>query len=218
MWGLVPAMVTILLPRLGDRLIWPLRRFENLYSRFGLAPLVIFSTIWALFASFQRGDPAPLSYVPVANPLELTQLFVLTSSLFWLKQHVPLSTKPRPWYGWAAIAFVVLNGMIARTTHYFGNVPFEASALLHSPQFQAALSIIWTLLALIVMVKASRALQRTFWVLGLTLLGVVIIKLFAVDLKDVGTVTRIISFIGVGLLTLLIGYLSPIPPRSQASA
>jgi len=36
-----------------------------------------------------------------------------------------------------------------------------------------------------------------------------------VDLSNVGGVERIVSFIGVGMLMLLIGYLSPVPPRTM---
>lgn len=46
-----------------------------------------------------------------------------------------------------------------------------------------------------------------------TLLGVVILKLFLVDLSRTGTILRIVSFLGVGVLMLIIGYVSPIPPR-----
>jgi uncharacterized membrane protein len=46
-------------------------------------------------------------------------------------------------------------------------------------------------------------------------MGVVVIKLFLVDLSNVGGVERIVSFIGVGMLMLLIGYMSPVPPRTQ---
>ncbi len=50
---------------------------------------------------------------------------------------------------------------------------------------------------------------------GAVLLGVVVAKLFLVELAQVGTITRIVSFIGVGLLLLLIGYLAPVPPRKE---
>ncbi len=56
---------------------------------------------------------------------------------------------------------------------------------------------------------------RMLWIAGAALMGVVVIKLFLVDLSNVGGVERIVSFIGVGMLMLLIGYLSPVPPRIQ---
>jgi len=50
------------------------------------------------------------------------------------------------------------------------------------------------------------------------LMGLVVAKLFVVDLSGIGTLERIVSFVGVGLLMLLIGYLSPVPPRAAARA
>ena len=43
-----------------------------------------------------------------------------------------------------------------------------------------------------------------------------VLKLFINDLGNTGTVARIVSFIGVGVLMLVIGFLSPIPPRAEA--
>jgi uncharacterized membrane protein len=68
------------------------------------------------------------------------------------------------------------------------------------------------------MVAATRLQRRGPWMFGAALLGAVVVKLFLVDLAGLGTVARILSFIVVGLLMLLIGYLSPLPPRSQEAA
>jgi uncharacterized membrane protein len=38
-------------------------------------------------------------------------------------------------------------------------------------------------------------------------------KLFLVDLSNVGGIERIVSFIAVGVMMLVIGYFSPVPPR-----
>jgi uncharacterized membrane protein len=78
---------------------------------------------------------------------------------------------------------------------------------------QASLSIFWAILALAAMVFATRTARRTIWVVGAVLMGVVVAKLFLVDLGSVGTVARIVSFIAVGVLMLIIGYFSPVPPR-----
>jgi hypothetical protein len=39
-----------------------------------------------------------------------------------------------------------------------------------------------------------------------------------VDLSGIGTVARIVSFMGVGGLMLLIGYLAPLPPAATPDA
>jgi uncharacterized membrane protein len=94
-------------------------------------------------------------------------------------------------------------------------VPFEPVALWASPLFQTTASVTWTLVALALMVGGTRLATRALWIAGSTLLAAVVAKLFIVDLAGIGTVARIVSFIVVGLLILVIGYLSPLPPRSR---
>lgn len=50
---------------------------------------------------------------------------------------------------------------------------------------------------------------------GFGLLIVVVFKLFSVELAHSGTIERIISFIVVGTLLLLIGYLVPMSPNKE---
>jgi uncharacterized membrane protein len=65
------------------------------------------------------------------------------------------------------------------------------------------------------MVVAHRRRYRGAWVAGAALLAIVVAKLFFVDLSQVGGVERIVSFIGVGVLLLVVGYLAPVPPRHE---
>ena len=48
---------------------------------------------------------------------------------------------------------------------------------------------------------------------GAVLLAVVVAKLIFVDMSQAEGIARIASFIGVGVLMLLIGYFVPLPPR-----
>jgi uncharacterized membrane protein len=67
------------------------------------------------------------------------------------------------------------------------------------------------------MVFANRRRTRPLWVCGAVLLGVVVVKLFVFDLARTSGVERIVSFIVVGLLLLVIGYIAPVPTRSDAT-
>ena len=78
-----------------------------------------------------------------------------------------------------------------------------------------ALSLLWTVIAFALIMLSRRLSSRLFWIAGAALLGGVIVKLFLIDLSNSGTVERIISFIAVGILALLIGYLVPLPPVLQ---
>jgi uncharacterized membrane protein len=47
-------------------------------------------------------------------------------------------------------------------------------------------------------------------------MAVVVAKLFLVDLGNTGTLARVVSFLGVGVLLLVVGYFAPVPPRAAA--
>jgi len=53
------------------------------------------------------------------------------------------------------------------------------------------------------------------WLMGAALLGVVVIKLFAIDLAALSGLTRVVAFLGVGAMLLVIGYLTPLPPACR---
>ncbi|HXS20138.1 MAG TPA: DUF2339 domain-containing protein [Steroidobacteraceae bacterium] len=118
----------------------------------------------------------------------------------------------------ALIAFAWLNVLLLRTLHQYADVPYTAEGVAASALAQTSLTIFWATLALVGMAWATRSGRRIVWLCGAGLLGLVILKLFLVDLARSGTVVRIVSFLGVGVLMLVIGYLSPIPPRRSGAA
>jgi len=80
------------------------------------------------------------------------------------------------------------------------------------------LSVFWGSLAFAAMVLGARRGHRAVWMTGAGLMGLVVAKLFLVELGGRGTVERIISFIAVGALLLVVGYLAPAPPRQREHA
>jgi uncharacterized membrane protein len=112
---------------------------------------------------------------------------------------------------------VWITALALRTVHHAGGVAYALGPMWRSALAQATLALLWTVCALATMVWANRRAERAGWIAGAVLLGAVVVKLFAVDLSRAGTVERIVSFIGVGLLLLLIGYLAPVPARKEPS-
>jgi uncharacterized membrane protein len=211
-WVLIPIATLAAMPALARRQEWPFGRFADDY-RNALTPLAVFAAVWIVLTSIERGNPDPLRYVPLANPLELIQCVVLAGLLSWTRRIRSQEFERRFWYVWSILVFVVLNGMIARATHFYGEVQFGLEPLWSSATYQTAVSIVWTTVALASMSGASWLKHRAVWFSGAGVLAAVVLKLFLVDLIDINTVARIISFVGVGLLMLLVGYLSPLPPR-----
>ncbi len=225
-WALVPAALLVLLTLRGPQIAWPVRVRLAAYLVNGAAPLAAFLWGWVVYANVaSNGDPAPLPYVPVLSPLDLAQIGALLVIALWLRriQRLQLADLRGEQAALAysligAAAFIAANGILLRTLHHWADVPFQLDAMLRSMLVHAALSIFWSVLAMCTMVVATRLKLRALWIAGAALMGVVVVKLFLVDLSNVGGVERIVSFIGVGLLMLLIGYISPVPPRVQEQA
>jgi uncharacterized membrane protein len=222
-WALVPAMLLAALaaPRLQTR--WPVSAHARSYVVTGGAPLATFLALWVFYANFTSdGDPYPLVYVPLLNPLDIAigAVFIIVAG--WLRAAAGHGL--RPWLDTARTAvytvsgiaaFVWVNGILLRSLHHWSELPFALQPMLSSRLVQASFSILWTALALGAMVVATRHALRPLWLTGAGLMAVVVGKLFIVDLSHVGTVERIVSFIVVGLLMLVIGYFSPVPPRQE---
>ena len=81
---------------------------------------------------------------------------------------------------------------------------------------QASFSIFWSLLALCTMVIATRVRLRPLWLAGAGLMALVVVKLFFLDLPTWAVSSGSSRFMGVGLLMLMIGYFSPVPPAGRA--
>ncbi len=113
-------------------------------------------------------------------------------------------------------AFVWLNAMLVRGFHHFADVPFRFDAWSHSMAVQTGLTLLWTTTALVLMWLAARRTLRLPWITGAVLLAAVVAKLALVDLSGTGSVTRIVSFVGVGVLMLVIGYVAPLPGQRKA--
>jgi uncharacterized membrane protein len=219
-WMLIPACVLFLLPRGVERLSWPLRTHREAYLWLAGGGVALYLAFWSLGTNLSLpGDPYPFPYVPLLNILDLAQVLVLAVLWrFWLfsrsAQRTPdLDLDDAPaMTALSALAFIWLNAALIRALHRWADVPLDFDAVIRSTLVQTALSIFWTVLALATMLVATRRASRVVWITGACLLGATIVKLFAVDLSHVGTVERIVSFVGVGLLTLVIGYFSPLPP------
>ena len=221
-WGVLPALAMALLMGPARRLQWPIKRFAASYRGEALLPLALFIWGWSLFAVGNSGDPWPLPYLPLFNPLELSQLLVVLVLMMWgwhnrdtaLLNGYGLSMRVY-WAACGIAAFALLNALVAHTVHYWHGTPYHWPSLYQSMVFQASLSVVWTLTALLLTVLATRRGWRVVWFSGAALLAVVVVKLFLIDLSRSDTMERIVSFIAVGILMLLTGYFSPLPPKQE---
>jgi uncharacterized membrane protein len=203
---------------------WPLDRFLPAYAWRAAAPLTAVLAAGALLvAVYSSGEARPLPYVPLLNPTDLAVALALMVCGLWL-QGVRASRLALPSFArgmapvalLAGIAFIAVNTVWLRVAHHFAGVAWDAHSLFASFTVQAGYSILWTLIALALMVASHRRALRAPWMLGAGLLALTVLKLFVIDLSNSGGSQRIIVFIAVGLLMLVVGWLAPLPPSQRA--
>lgn len=218
---LVPAVLAAWVATRTAQSRWPIGPHRSFYLATVLLPVIAVLWAWIVYVNVaSSGDPRPLTYVPLLNPLDLAVgLIVVISARWWralrdtergpamerMLQSAPILL--------GATGFLWANGILLRTLHHWAAVPFRWEAMWHSTLVQASFSVFWSALALIAMVLANRRGLRGLWMCGGALLAIVVVKLFLLDLSTIGGIERIVSFLGVGVLLLVIGYLAPVPPR-----
>jgi len=189
---------------------------------------------WAIFTNFTYdGVIWGLPYFPLFNLYDVTLWLVVFYSLgvyllrqpHGMKSRNLLSAIPKNDMLLIILALIGLwigSSMLVRTLHAFIGTPLWTGGLYdvtggawNSEQVQTGLTILWTLIALVATIVASRYGQRTLWFMGIGLLGVVVLKLVIVDLSQTEAIWRVISFLGAGSLILVIGYLAPLPPARE---
>ncbi len=217
-WFIVFAPAVILLIQLNSRRYWPIPSWKTQYQDIIPVPFILIILGWFFIAARESGSILEF-YLPIVNPIDITQFAAVLLIAYALKSGLSLS------HHWsntikagliALLVFIWINIVMLRAIHHYTLIQYDSATLWQSPSVQMALSILWSICALIVMNIARRIHQRQLWIVGAGLLLLVVIKLFTRDLSGSGTIARIVSFMGVGGLMLLIGYLSPIPPVKQA--
>ncbi|NOQ82131.1 MAG: DUF2339 domain-containing protein [Methylophaga sp.] len=218
--GLTLAFIVWGLIRWGNKISWPVVQYQHAYYWLGLLPVMLGLLIWQLVVIHEEGTPNLFTYIPVLNPLDITQALAAIVMVYWLR-FIRTQNEDK-WFAMPAnfiaavagvMAFTWINVVIARSVHRFAGVNYSDYSMMNSSVFQTSTSIVWSVVAMVLMAVAFRKASRLFWFAGAGLLALVVLKLFFVDLAESGSISRIVSFLVVGGLMLVIGYLSPLPPK-----
>jgi uncharacterized membrane protein len=223
-WGVVPAVMVAWLGRRELRPAWPVGQHAIAYRLYGATPLAVALCIWiVVINSSSTGDPAWLPYIPLLNPLDVSVALAIAALAMWWSALEPAQRVSLWQFDFrvliavaAGIVFLWLNAALIRTLHHIWGAPITLDGIVHSTFVQSALSIFWGVLGFAAMMAAAKQRWRYVWMVGVGLMGVVVVKLFLVDLSSIGTVARIASFLSVGLLLLITGYFAPLPPKRDA--
>jgi len=225
MWGLIPGVALLLTCRAvsGDR--WPWAALPRAYLVIASSPIVVMLGLWLVLVNADRpGRAWPIDYLPMLNPIDIAIGFALLGSTVWWRQGQrlvkdwPFLRCQRAAIGLlAAGLFLWVNAIVLRSVHFWAGVRYDFDALWRSNVTQSSLAILWSVLGVLGMVLAARKGHRLAWFCAAGLMGLVVLKLFFVDLANTNTLERVISFVSVGVLMVIVGYFAPVPPRPPAA-
>jgi uncharacterized membrane protein len=218
-WATMAAVAVLL--HCAARDAWPLRPYAIWHRRVTLRLAVAGSLVTAISWNFRfDGGMAPLPYVPLLNPLDVTTGFAALLAIAYWRSAAPavraIWSARMSLAGFGA-AWLWFNLMLMRSVSHYLDVPYTFDAMMVSRVTQAMLSLVWSGTALALMRHATVRGRPRQWGMGAALLAVVVAKLFLLDVHDRTGLPGIVTFIGVGVLTLAIGYLAPLP-RSGGNA
>lgn len=208
--GLMSLLLLPKLQALGDRLLGWLQVDTLLkHSAYILVPMTF---IWSLSANFSLDGQLLGVYLPLLNPLDLTLISILLyQSYVALKVDTNYRTIVLVACGLGA--FVTVSSMLVRGFASVWGTPTWEHGAWSVSMVQTGLTILWTVIAMVLMFLANKKAIRLVWFAGIALLTIVVAKLVLIDMSNTSAILRVVSFIGAGLLMLVIGYLAPLPPK-----
>lgn len=208
------ALASLALWRRAEVFAWPrAESFVSDYRAGWFLPAMLLLAASLLIGVFLEGDPSPLNFIPLLNPLELA-LVGIGVLLFKLADTLT-ATRPLRQL-WPLAAFALVSVATLRAVHFLHGEPWS-QAILDSGFSQASLTVVWSLIGVSAWIRGSRRRDRGVWTGGAVLMAVVLLKLLFVDRSYMGNLPGIVSFMAVGLLLVGVGYVAPSPPRSSAA-
>lgn len=148
--------------------------------------------------------------VPLLNPSDWLTLAAAAALLLWVRAYAPAPLLL------LAVALYGSSVLLMRWTGYFaGSDCSPLCTAFSATSAKTVLSLYWAGVGLALVLRATARAERRMWTAGAGLLGVVFVKLLLFDMSDVGAVARVVSFIGVGVFYLAVGWLSPLPPAES---
>ena len=209
------VLMTMGLWRWPSAFAWPMHERFSHYSAGWFVPAFALLGSAAAIGLFLDGNAAPLIYVPLFNPLELSLLAAATFFTAYLKRERPDEASMLKIWPYVGLVFITMA--ILRAVHHLHGEPWSA-AILESAFTQASLTIGWSLSGVASMVLGSRRKDRKQWLSGSLLMVGVIGKMVLIDRNYMGNMPGIVSCLAVGLLLVAVGYFAPQPPAKNVAA
>jgi len=211
-------------------ILWAGLRLHNRWLCYGALGLLLLTV--GKFIAYDYGEIFALSLETLAYTRDFaalqferwsTMVFVLGALLCSASMLRPAE----PVLGrWQPTVTAWLYGAFATLLFCVLTIEVSAYCYEHAPQARfAAMSVLWTLFAIALMLLGFRYQQTRVRLVSLGLFGVTVLKVLVADMANVSTPFRIVSFVVLGLMLIgasylyyrYRGYLLPTPPAEDQS-
>ncbi|GAA5014954.1 DUF2339 domain-containing protein [Acinetobacter puyangensis] len=211
LWALVPIIV------FSITLFF--EKYKDLQSYWvGNPGIIVIGLLWLCYISALHTGQWHLPYIVLLNPVDLSSLLLFAIITYAIRPFLMQGQREVQIISAASILFVglfLISSVLLRVLYHYADLPYWSQQAWGNSTVQTCLTILWTSVALVLTSLASRKSWRYIWMLGIAVLALVILKLIFLDLSHSHTLTRIVSFIGSGLIMLVIGYFAPLPPKAK---
>jgi len=208
----MPEVSGLLLPMLYCAWCFKHRQDDRLLLIWTSKSSLLLLMVWMIVSQLFTQNIFHAYWVPLLNPIDLVSLMALAAFLWILS----LQLKTQIDRGILAILAVLSvlwlsSYILLRALHFYLDTPYNQITLWQSAVIQLSLTLLWVSLAFVSMTYATKKKIRPLWILGASLLVLVTFKLVLLDLSHIGTLLRVFSFLGAGMVMLLIAYIAPMP-------
>ena len=191
-----------------DSLLGKLRRFMTFVTLFGV--IVGDGLLYNVF--FRKVD---VGTTPIFN-LQLLQFFI-PGLLYGCKAYIAkYAEKPKSLKFYGSMAFLVI--WFWSTAEVYNSFHPGGSFAETTDWEWYAYSLVWLLYAVALLLAGLRYQQSSIRKAGLAVLGIVVLKVFLVDMNQLAGLSRALSFMGLGGALIGLGYLYQklnLTPESQ---
>ncbi len=177
---------------------------------------LVLMLLWIICSQLFSQQAFQVYILPILNPFDVVSIAILIGFLWMLNLQVKQQYQQGMDQGILAVLSVLSvlwlsSYILLRALHVYFATPYNNLLLWQDATVQLSLTLLWVSLAFIAMSYATRKTIRPLWILGGSILVIVTLKLVLFDLSHIGTLARVISFLGAGFIMLIIAYIAPIP-------
>ena len=210
----MPFLSVVILP-LGFAL-WCAKQ-ETTWQQFWQArSSLVLMVVWIITSQLFSQHAFTAYLLPILNPFDAISIAMLLTFIWMLLQQQK-SGLERGLLGVCSVlgALWLSSYIVLRALHVYFDTPYNSIAIWQDATVQMSLTLLWVSLAFITMQFASRKKLKGVWLLGASVLVIVSLKLVLLDLANIGTLSRVLSFLGAGLVMLIIAYIAPMPEQQD---